>query len=682
MRRIIRSLFAFVLCMCLCVNFIMPAFAANENNALGVTFSATLDTPCIPVSEVDQTVVMRVNTSEGVLLDGIGADIVWDSPLTIASITNDDSRINFTGSVNPDNGRIRWAGTDELDQLSDVTCIATVTFTVPANTPAGSYTVGVENIELTENYGDIWENSASAIASLTITESTPEEEYTANISVPSNEVSVGDTVMVNVGISHSTNASFAAGEVVINYDNTKLRFNKVASTLGTATVQENAGILTFEDYGTDKNFGNDIYVLAFDAIADGEADITLTSAAFVNKENAAKSDLIPAALSPAFVNLTISKRAYPVTLPNIFIGELTATQGEAYTFSVADGNNYDYGLVTATVDGEAVMVTDNGDGTYTISNVTGEVVISGTRTEKIYVVTFAGNAAADITDGTSTAIYNTNYTFTMPSVNHWVYSLESMTIGGVAYTGYSVANSVYTIPGSAINGNIVITVSKVQTEASVTVEGSGAGAAVGYNAEAVIGEDYTLTIVPESGFSYNVAATMNGAAVTVVDNGDSTYTIQNVSGNVVFTVERTVITDGVSVTQYLTLNGTIMWLVKNKTELADGKVPTYDGQNMYWAEKYGTYCYLVVAQTLSTDEAAAKVGITDGTAVAVDYGMDVNMTGKNDASDSQLTYNMYNALYSGITEDVTIEKYLRADVNADGKINVEDATAIIAALLA
>lgn len=682
MKTKIKSFFSLILCLCMCMNLVIPTYAENESNTLGVTFSAALDTPVISASDADQTVIMRVTASEGVLLEGIGADVVWDSALTLTSISNEDTRIDFSGSVNLDNGRIRWDGTDNLDQLEDVTSIAVVNFTVPANTPAGDYTVGIRNIELCKNYGDIWESTATAEAILTITENTSAEGYTAGVTTLTNEVSVEDTVTVNLGVSHSSDTTFAAGEIIISYDSALLAFNEASSTLGTATAKDNAGTLTLEDYGADKNFSTGAYVLVFDAIADGEAAVTLTSAAFVDKENAVKSDLISATLSPASVALTIHKQTHTVTLPEIFVGPATVIDGENYTFSVADGDNYNYDSISATMGGTPVDVVDNGNGTYTIENVTDELVITGNRSEKIYNVTFSGNAAEDITDGAATATYNTDYTFTMPSAEGWAYSLDSITIGGNTYTGYGVAESVYTIPGSAIAGEIVITVSKSATVASVTVEGTGAGAAAGYEAKVNMGDDYTLTIVPEAGYSYTVSASMGGETATVIDNGDNTYTIENVSGNIVFYVERTVVVDGVTVTEYLALDGTTMWLIKNVTTLADGKVPTYDGANMFWSEKYGAYCFLTIAQTLTADEAAEKVGITDGTAVTVVYDMDVNMTSKTDASDAQLTYNMYNAMYNSFTTDTTMEKFLRADVNGDGKVDVKDATAIITDILA
>lgn len=682
MKTHMRKLLAFVLTLILISSLWLPAQAAGENNTLGITFSATLDTPTITASDVDQTVIMRITSSAEITVDGIGFTVTWDAPLTLAAITGGEKLGAYdAAATNLANGKAYWGAAD-LENVSGVTEIAVITFTIPANTPAGAYNVGVTGLELTRDFAETtWENSASASTVLTVEEAAAVEEYTAGVSTLGSTAAIGDVVNVNVSVAHGSDTSFAAGEVVVSYDTALLTFNEGASTLGNATIKAEAGQITLEDYGANKNFGSGVYVLAFDAIAEGQATVTLASAGFVNKENAVKSDLIPAALSPESVTVTIEQKTFSVTLPEIFEGPSEVTNGESYTFSVADGNNYDYTDVTATVNGTPVTVIDNGDGTYTVENVTGPLVITGTRTEKTYAVTFEGNAGSEITDGAANATYGTDYTFTMPSASGWAYSLESITIGGQAYTGYSVAGSVYTIPGTAISGDIVITVNKSATEASVTVEGSGAGAAAGYSAVATIGQPYTLTITPEAGYEYTVTATMGGVAVSVADNGDNTYTIQNVTGNIVFTVEQIMVVDGISVSRYLALDGTSIWLIKNTTELEDGKVSAYDGQNMFWSEKYNAYCYLAIAETMNVNDITGLVRIVDGTAKSVVYDMDVNITGKVDASDAQLTYNMYNAAYAGFTADATMEKFLRADTNGDGIVNVEDAAAIIAFIL-
>ena len=658
-------------------------YGANENNDRGVSFSVNLDTPIIEVSDTDQQVVMHLTANKEITMGGMGLQITNDSPLQLTSIRGGEERIDLRGAdYNLANGMVGWTSSD-AENISGITNMLTATFTVPANTPAGSYQVGIKDLELTQDYGtNIWENKAMATATLTVEEATVSNGYTAEITTLTKEINVDDSIAVNVGIKHSSDESFAAGEVTVKYDNTKMAFQKDSSTLGNATVNDEAGMLTLEDYGADKQFGTGVYVLVFDAIADGDANVELTSAAFVDKENAVKEDLIPAELMSKMLSVTINKKSFHVTLPDIFNGPNLITEGEDYTFSLADGEHYNYTSISATMNGEVVTVIDNGNGTYTIKNVIGDLVINGNRTEKSFVVSISGNAAEDVKDAEKTAVYNTDYSFTMPSAEGWAYSLDSITIGGEIYTGYSVKDSVYTIPGKEISGDIVITVSKKRTIVSVIVEGSGAGAATGYETSAEIGKPYTLTIKKEAGYDYTVTAFIDEKEVSVKDNGDSTYTIANVTGNLRFNIERTVIVNKVSVSEYLSLDGTVMWLIKNDITLEENSIPTYDGKNMYWSETYNAYCYLVIANTLTTEEVADKIGITNATAVTIDNGMDVNCTGKVDASDAQLAYNMYNAMYKEFTGDVTIEKFLRADTNADGKVNVSDATAIIANIIA
>ncbi len=135
----------------------------------------------------------------------------------------------------------------------------------------------------------------------------------------------------------------------------------------------------------------------------------------------------------------------------------------------------------------------------------------------------------------------------------------------------------------------------------------------------------------------------------------------------------------VAVNEYIRLDGKSVWLVTYSGKAEAGKAATYDGSPMFYSEKYNAYCYLVIGETLGKEEAAAKLGFAEGTAVtmAADT-LDVNGTGLVDASDAQMTYNMYNGYYDG---DAAMEKFLRADINCDGKVDIQDAAAIIASIL-
>lgn len=103
---------------------------------------------------------------------------------------------------------------------------------------------------------------------------------------------------------------------------------------------------------------------------------------------------------------------------------------------------------------------------------------------------------------------------------------------------------------------------------------------------------------------------------------------------------------------------------------------------MYKVEGYGTdrYAWLVIVdkgQTLTQEEAAAKVAISAAdNVVTITLGFDVNMTGKVDVNDAQLVYDMYNGTYSDFTK-VSVEKFLRADVNATKVVDHTDAVAIV-----
>lgn len=691
----LRKLLSLVLCLSLCLSLAVPAMAAGENNEKGVTFSVSLDQASIKESTADQTVTMILTANQPITMDGLGFTVTWDNPLQLTAVNENVDNFSFPASSTNLEKAIVGGKSEDAENISDVTELAVITFTVPANTQIGTYNVGVESIELTADYGEIWENAASASTTLTVDsnseptdpsdpESPVEPEvtgYSAGISTTTPAVTVDEKIYIAVSVNHTEETIFNAGELVVSYDSACLSFDQSGSSLGDATAKASEGILIVEDYGAEKNCGNGIYMLSFDAIADGNTNVTLTRAAFSNLENAASSDLVEAAISSNTVDISIGKKTFSVSLPEGMEGAEFVTDGESYTFSISDVN-YTYSNISATVDGVAVPVTDNGDDTYMIPAVNGVLEITATRTPRSWFVTFEGTAAGDISNGAPSATYGTDYSFTMPTASGWTYSLGGITISGVNYIGYSVENSVYTIPGTAIKGNIVITVNKSQivNSATVSVTGAGAGAAAGYATTAEIGQPYTLTIVPEEGYTYTVTATMGGKAVELAQAGNN-YTIAEVTGDIIFTVERTIVVTGVTVSEYVSVDGNKVWLIKNVSTLAEGKVPTYDDNNMLWSEEYNAYCYLVIAATLSEEEAQAAIGITDGTTVTVDYGMDVNKTGIIDANDAQLTYNIYNAYYNAFDEVVSIEKFLRADVNKDGVVNTTDAAAIINKIL-
>ncbi len=519
---------------------------------------------------------------------------------------------------------------------------------------------------------------------------TPAGDYTVTVAAAAERYNRGETAYINADV----NKGFAASELIFTYDPTVLTFSEASSTLHAATVKtETEGKIVVERYGTDVSVSDSAaeYVLAFVIKEDTTAassTVTLTSAGFSEAAASSSQDLTPATITTADAVVNINP-IYNVTLPEGFTGAATVTAGNNYTFSAND-TNYDY-TFNATMGGNAVSVTDNGDGTYTVQNVTGDLAITeASRTGKTRSVIVDAAEGVNVA-AANTATYGTNYTLTITKEPGYNYPV-TVTIGENAYTGFTTEDAdgtiTVTIPGQALTGAVNIVIGKVSTEVEVSISGSGAGDVTELT-KAYLNTEYKFQVKKTDGYDYTVAVTVNGTPLAesdlTVESGETgdIYTIpaDKVTGPIGITVTKTGQLS-VDVYPYLTLDGKQMFLVTAAGTLEQGQVFSYDGTAMFHSPQYDAYCFLVITEgTLSKEEAAAKVATASATATEVDYGMDVNMSGLVDANDAQLVYNMYNAVYSDFTE-VSMEKFLRADVNGSKSVNVEDSDAIINFIIA
>ena len=510
----------------------------------------------------------------------------------------------------------------------------------------------------------------------------------------------GETVSIPVTAGYSTDAvsAFHAADMQFSYDTAKLEFVSVSDTTNYIVNTNTAGVVRVLAYGESKALG-EMFKLTFKALDGTGADgtlVTVTSAKIDQADHAVGADAPEAKLVKNSTKITIAA-AHTVTLPDIFEGEKTVADGEDYTFSKTDKDesHYEYSNVKATIDGKDAEVIDNGDGTYTVKNVTGDLTVTGTRTAKQYNVTVDGSAKSCI-GYADKASYGTDYEFTANNLktDKYDYTL-TVTIGGKAYTPEFedwtdiIGSYMYTIKGEDIVGDIHITFTQTEkgsvTTTQITFTGSGAADVKGGTTQtATTGQDFTFEITAEAGYTYTV--TVGGETITAGTDGKYTISGAKVTGTALtVTVEKTISSQNVNVQKYVNLDGTSIWLVTVEGSAGDGKVFTYGGEKMFKTAKYGTngtYAYLVVAQTLTKDEAAAQIGTAAGEAAGtVSYGGDVNGSGLVDINDAQLVYDMYNAHYADF-DKVTMYKFLCADVSdstPDGAtlLNVNDAVAVV-----
>ncbi len=681
-----------VLCLCLCAGLLPAALAAEHD----VTVTATLNQSTLKTSTTEhQTVELYISADKNISLAAIGGQITWDEPLVLQSIEGASQTINIQKKdVNLDNGAITWYTEDSEDVTAKE--LLKVTFLVPINTPAGNYTVGFDKLVLGADYGTTkLDNNAAATATLTVTGETngdvvmPEKGYTTTLTASTVTPVQGEVFTVSLNAAHSSETSYAAMEATVLYDHEKLAYRADRSTLGTNTVvqEHTPGLLRIADYGDERALGNDLYQLAFEAKVAGASEVELTAAAFTNKTNAETKDLTPATVESAPLTPEV---VFSVTLPSAFEGLSIAHVGQSYTFHIADATLYNYNITfTAVMGNETVPVVSNGNGSYTVENVTGHLTITYQATPKEFTVTYP-DVAPHTSDG-SVAVYGTDYHFTLPDnvaaglQSGMNYTLESVKIGEKSVPHSTSDNRSYTIAGADITGDLTITIRGTvvdRNQFTVTTAGNAVSAIQPHETVVDKGEDYSLEAYHITGYLYTMTVTMGGEPVEVIttDNGNGiyTYTVAKVTGDLVFTLNKTVNLAGVNVYNYLTLgDGQYMWLVTQEITLSPGHVSTYDGQPMFWSEQYQAYCYLVIAADLTLPDAQQMVGGMEGTALTVANDKDVNGTGIVDAADAQLAYNMYRLDYQDFSDTVPMIKFLRADVNNDQTIDTSDAVTII-----
>lgn len=271
-------------------------------------------------------------------------------------------------------------------------------------------------------------------------------------------------------------------------------------------------------------------------------DVTEQQATFTAEyENSMDTSYGPIAGMGAGPAATVTvTRDYSVTLPEGFNGTATVGHGEDYTFTAQQDPHYDYSFAGSTMGGQSVSVSKNGDGSFKVTGVTGNLVIHSNRTPKTYTVTVTGTGAADAT-AAATAAYATDYTFTLNKAADYDYTV-AVTIGGQSCTPTLAADGkTYTIPGTSITGNIVIHVTKTQkapTTTTIGFTGTGSGDVDGGKSQtAENGEDFTFTVDEKEGYTYTVKL---GNEILTKANGKYTIPGAKLTGTALtVTVEKT-----------------------------------------------------------------------------------------------------------------------------------------------
>lgn len=680
MKRIKKAI-SLILCFCMMFGFTLEAFAASVN--------PSADKASV---EAGESVTVTLTLDEA-LEDciGFGFRLFYDpDKFVLTKGENGDCNSQTKCSTSKTNKEgtfydINYVNTDSEPTTIPAGTLYKLTFTAKkgvSSTEDVSFRVKKVSA-MNSNMAQIDNVTVGNPVSISVNPVT-KASYKVDLQAAPTNLKVDETTAVKVQIDSDNVDVYNAVDVILSYDKEKLALETTEIAGYTVTNDEEAGTVRVTGYGEDKQIG-DAFTLNFKAQQAGKADVKFTSAKVDAANGAISADAPEAAKVTEKITLTIG--GYQVTLQDDFNGDATTTPGEDYTFN-ANNTHYDYDVV-AKIGDTQLTVTDNGDGSYTISKeqINGNITVTATKTAKQYDVTVTGNGAADVT-AAAKATYGTDYGYTLKQDSKYAYTVK-ITAGGTVITSELQEGTAdqYKIAGDKITGPVEINVTKEQTAGTITFEGEGAGDVVGGTSQnAPLHKDFTFTITKAADFVYAVTAVKGENTVHVKDNGDGTYTIAaaDIDGaNIMVNVAKNPVKTA-EVYQYVKLNGKVMYLVvANDSSLTEGKVLTYDGSAMYWSEKYDGYCWLVIsdeAEPEMKEEAVTHLGSAEGTKTEIDYAGDVNKTGQIDINDAQLVYDMYKAAYDNF-DTVSVERFLRADMNESKNLTVEDAVAVVSEIL-
>ena len=562
--------------------------------------------------------------------------------------------------------------------------IATVTFTATENITAENARIEVKT-EALPDYDTLKDNDVKLTGNIidVTVKSSEAKGYTVSLGADK-QVASGQIVEIPVTIGNNDGKTpYNAYDMTFSFDPAILTLNMEATSIEGYRVIPGSGTVRIVRYGKAAELG-DALTLNFTAAGQGQSAVKVTAAYVDTNTNAIELDAPAAIVLKDTTTVTVS--GYTVTLPDGFTrtdaeGSVIAAGG-TLTFKPADPN-YDYTVTVTVGDGEATTVSPDENGIYTVANVNGNVVVKSTKTPKSFNVTLG-----DDTTGEATATYMKVYTFKLTPAEGYTYNM-AVTIGGKGYTGFKAVSNedgttTYTIPGADVTGDIIINSNKTEKQPetfTVKFEGTGAGDATG---ESSVKENtnYTFTVAKQENFEYTITATMGGKAVTVTEGANNTYTIANVTGDLIITVmKESTLTMEVAVSEYVQMDNKTVFLVTVTGTPEEGKAFAYGDNVMYKTTAYGENVYswlVIVDKGEAFDKAMAEANIMQASATAeeVKQSYDVNETGLVDINDAQLTYDIYSGKYTDF-EKVSVRKFLRADVNLDKAVNSADAVAVV-----
>ena len=583
-------------------------------------------------------------------------------------------------------GKLSWQEANLNDVETDE--LATLIVTVPANTPAGEYVITAQDIKaLAENGTKTLVSGETISATLTIVD----PSVATGVALDREALTLGKDSTATLTASllpATTTDSIASAEWTS--DNTAV-----------ATVAD--GVVT--------------------GLAEGTANVTVKVTTSGGKTFTSAPCAVTVALSP-----------YTMTIADTVDGTAKVHPGDTVSMNVTvSGANFRTAGGVLTFD-PALFTLDSATSSFALNKSTpaegqlkfsvnnaadiadGSVVLKLSFTAQTVTTTSTGNfsfnaATADVVEnltGDALAAATVTDTVTILGAFTVTYDVEGTTTTEQVYDGENPVNvpadptkEHYDFTGwSADGGTTLLTKAQIEAttvEADVTYVAQFApktfevdlpddGSLTG-DPTATYGDDYEVKIEdydPEN-YDYEVEYEITDPVTgEVIDTGTATIDPTTgeaiipggeIIGNVTVTLTQTLKDATVEVFADYVTGYTLVTAYRTGAEDHKAAAYSYGGNNMFYSDAYEAYAWIVAgAKTVEEAKAEISKGTSAGT---IPTGNDVNGTGIVDNNDVALTFQCYK-VFTPVTA-ANVQYYLRADVNASHKVDMDDISAVFVA---
>lgn len=652
MKKSIKSVLVLTLVLAICLSAALPGLAVT--NTEGITFSAELNKSAVVVDGENVTVEMTVAMSAAHLCDSIQFSLISDIPGFSATLKTDSLGDSI---FDEETKALSWMSSTD----KSVQTLGVFEITIPADTVAKDYTIGIQNAQLSANMA-YWEEEGSASATITVSapvsytatfapgeggEGTAPENITGStITLPANTFTNSDTTKSFVGWKSSTDDQVypAGAKVTLTADTT-------------FTAQWASYAIELQPNVTEVGLGGTV-----------DIKIVSTGNAFHAYDITVTYDTTKFAYEGASGSVNIKKFDQTIGADGV-VATLSFTALDSFTEKVTGEFGFSKSLVAQSV---AALSTD--------------AVAASTKGTTVdivpkYIVRFFGKDGAPQIGSDIEVAYGAKLAAAdvpaAPGVDHYTFAGWKSNA-----TGTPVYQTADEIAALEVKAAVDYTAQYDPEQYDVT---KGDGIEGPDKATYDVPYEGTVTGAPDDNYDYTVTVEFpNGTTKEYpVDETGKFVITDEITGPIKITLNKTL--KGVVVKTYMDYVGGHTLIVAYGIN-ANGY--TYSGNAMYRTAYYDgdtvtdkpadakAFAWIIKGG-IDDAGALAKLGVASTAAAEVAAGNDVNNTGTTDIADVQAVADCYNvkgdlAVYMAV--------YLRADRDASHVVDTTDANTVLAAL--